>query len=136
MDLLYNRIVLYNRIILYNRTTSSLVLFIFTGVTFGVFEKIYFHLALRHLILAGLRGECAVKTKYELNFYHSRAPTSVNLCKSFKTLHMPRNKNAAQISTQDFHKIDTLAQTNKIKYNGLFLFPLHEKHEKNYFLNI
>ena len=42
MDLLYNRIVLYNRIILYNITISSLVLFIFTGVTFGVFDKIYF----------------------------------------------------------------------------------------------
>ena len=40
MDLLYNRIVLYNRIILYNRTISLLVLFIFTGVTFGVFNII------------------------------------------------------------------------------------------------
>ena len=39
VDLLYNRIALYNRIILYNRTTSSLVLFIFTGVTFGVFSS-------------------------------------------------------------------------------------------------
>ena len=38
MDLLYNRIVLYNKIILYNRTISSLALFIFTGVTFGVFD--------------------------------------------------------------------------------------------------
>ena len=43
MDLLYNRIVLYNR------TISSLVLFIFTGVTFGVFDKIYFCLALKAL---------------------------------------------------------------------------------------
>ena len=49
MDLLYNRIVLYNRIILYNRTISSLVLFIFTGVTFRVFDIIYFHLALKAL---------------------------------------------------------------------------------------
>ena len=49
MDLLYNRIVLYNRIILYNRTISSLVLFIFTGVTFGVFDIIYFRLALKAL---------------------------------------------------------------------------------------
>ena len=47
MDLLYNRIVLYNRIILYNRTISSLVLFIFTGVTFRVFEIICFRLALK-----------------------------------------------------------------------------------------
>ena len=38
MDLLYNRIALYNRIILYNRTISSLVLFIFTAVTFAVFD--------------------------------------------------------------------------------------------------
>ena len=40
---------LYNRIILYNRTISSLVLFIFTGVTFGVFDLIYFRLALKAL---------------------------------------------------------------------------------------
>ena len=32
---------LYNRIILYNRTINSLVLFIFTGVTFRVFDMIY-----------------------------------------------------------------------------------------------
>ena len=39
IDLCYNRIiVLYNRIILYNRTTSSLLLCIFTGVTFGGFD--------------------------------------------------------------------------------------------------
>ena len=49
MDLLYNRIVLYSRTILYNRTISSLVLFIFTGVTFGVFDVIYFRLALKAL---------------------------------------------------------------------------------------
>ena len=49
MDLLYNRIVLYNRIILYNRTISSLVLFTFTGVTFRVFDIIYFRLALKAL---------------------------------------------------------------------------------------
>ena len=40
---------LYNRIILYNRTISSLVLFIFTGVIFGVFDIIYFRLALKAL---------------------------------------------------------------------------------------
>ena len=40
---------LYNRIILYNRTISALVLFIFTGVTFGVFDIIYFRLALKAL---------------------------------------------------------------------------------------
>ena len=44
MDLLYNRIVLYNRIILYNTTISSLILFIFTDVAFGVFDIIYFRL--------------------------------------------------------------------------------------------
>ena len=49
MDFLYNRIVLYNRIILYNRTISSLVLFIFTGVTLAVFDIIYFGLALKAL---------------------------------------------------------------------------------------
>ena len=35
-------------LILYNRT-NSLVLFVFTGVTFGVFDIIYFPLALKHL---------------------------------------------------------------------------------------
>ena len=49
MDLLYNRIVLYNRIILYTRAISSLVLFIFTGETLGVFDIIYFCLALKAL---------------------------------------------------------------------------------------
>ena len=49
MDLLYNRIVLYNRIILYNRTIRSLVLFIFTGVTFGVFYITYHCLVLKTL---------------------------------------------------------------------------------------
>ena len=49
MDLLYNRIVIYNRIILYNRTISLLVLFTFTGVTFGDFDIIYFRLALKAL---------------------------------------------------------------------------------------
>ena len=49
MDLLYNKIVLYNRIILYSRTISLLVSFIFTGATFGVFDIIYFRLALKAL---------------------------------------------------------------------------------------
>ena len=49
VELFYNRIVLYYRIILYNRTISSLVLFTFTGVTFGVFDIIYFRLALKAL---------------------------------------------------------------------------------------
>ena len=70
MDLLYNRIVLYNRIIIYNRTISSLVLIIFIGVTFGVFDIIFFRLVLkRNWVLAGFRGECAVKLKYELKLY-------------------------------------------------------------------
>ena len=49
MDLLYNSTVLYNRIILCNRTVSLLVLFIFTGVTFGVSDIIYFRFALKAL---------------------------------------------------------------------------------------
>ena len=52
MDLLCNRILLYNRTVLYNRTISSLVLFTFTGVTFGLFDKIYFRLALKALDFA------------------------------------------------------------------------------------
>ena len=54
MDLLYNRIVIYSRTILYNKTISSLVLFIFTGVTFGVFDVIYFRLALKALDIGWL----------------------------------------------------------------------------------
>ena len=41
---------LYNRIILYNRTINSLVLFIFTGVTFRVFGMIYFPFSLNALL--------------------------------------------------------------------------------------
>ena len=33
----------------YNRTINSLVLFIFTGATFGVFDILYFRLALKAL---------------------------------------------------------------------------------------
>ena len=43
MDLLYNRIVLYIRAI------NLFVLFIFTGVTFGGLDIIYFRLALKAL---------------------------------------------------------------------------------------
>ena len=53
MDLLYNRTVLYNRIIPGNRTISSLVLFIFTDVIFGVFDIIYFRLVLKALDVGG-----------------------------------------------------------------------------------
>ena len=49
MDLLYNIIVLYNRIILYNKIISSVVLFIFTGVAFGVSDIIYFRFTLKAL---------------------------------------------------------------------------------------
>ena len=49
IDLLYNGIALYYRIMLYDRTITSLVLFIFTGVIFGVFDIIYFRLALKAL---------------------------------------------------------------------------------------
>ena len=40
---------LYNRIILYNRTISPLILFLFTAVAFGVFDIIFFRLALKAL---------------------------------------------------------------------------------------
>ena len=53
VNFFYNGL-LYNRIVLYNRTISSLVLFIFTGVTFGVFYIIYFCLALKALDIGQL----------------------------------------------------------------------------------
>ena len=42
---------------------------------------------------------------------------------------MPRNITAAQKSARDFHKSDTLAQTNQTKYDCSF-FAWHRKHKK------
>ena len=42
---------------------------------------------------------------------------------------MPRNITAAQKSARDFHKSDTLAQTNQTKYDCSF-FAWHRKHEQ------
>ena len=42
---------------------------------------------------------------------------------------MLRNITAAQKRAQDFHKSDTLAQTNQIKYD-CFFFARHRKHKK------
>ena len=53
VELFYNRIVLYYRIILYNRTISSLVLFTFTGVTFGVFNINYFRFCVNPIWTGG-----------------------------------------------------------------------------------
>ena len=66
LDLLYNRIVLYNRIILYNRTISLLVLFMFTGVTFGVFDIIYFRLTLKALDLNRFSWWMCCKTEIRI----------------------------------------------------------------------
>ena len=66
MYLLYNRTVLYNRIILCNRTISSLVLFIFTGVTFGVFDIIYFRLALKALDVSRFSWWMCCKTEIRI----------------------------------------------------------------------
>ena len=45
------------------------MLFIFAGETFGVFDIVYFRLALKAIDIGRFRGECAVKVKYELKFY-------------------------------------------------------------------
>ena len=63
MGLLYNRIVPYNRIMLYNRTIISLFLFILTGVIFGVFDLIYFGLALKALDISRFFGSMYFKNE-------------------------------------------------------------------------
>ena len=55
----------------------------------------------KHWILAGIRGKRAVKMKYELK---------------------SRNITAAQKRAPDFHKSDTLAQTNQMKMTAFFFF--------------
>ena len=130
MDLLYHGIVLYNRIILYNRTISSLVLFIFTGVIFGVFDIIYFRLALKALDIGRFSWWMCCKTEIPIKVLSLKSSNFSNFfSKSFKTLHMLRNITAAQTRVRDFHKNDALAQTNQVKYD-CFFFAWHRKHKK------
>ena len=107
--LLYNRIILCNRIILHNRT-SSMALFIFTSVTLWISDIIYFRRALKTLDIGRFSWWMCCK-----NWIWTKV-----LSKSFKTLHMPRNKTVAQKSARDLHKSDALAQTNQIKYDCFF----------------
>ena len=121
MDLLYNKIVLYNRIILYNRTISSLVLFIFTGVTFRVFDIIYFRLALKALSIGRFSWWMCFKNEIRTNVLSLKSsnfskfyPNSLKFCACQETT-------AVQKRAQDFHKSEVLAQTNQIKYDCFFL---------------
>ena len=41
---------------------------------------------------------------------------------------MPRNITTAQTGARDFHKSDTLAQINQIKYD--YFFTWHRKHNE------
>ena len=96
---------LYNRIILYNRTISSLVLYIFTGVTFEVFYIIYFCLALKALDIG--RFSCSMCCRNEIrtevlslkssNFskFHP-VPLKLCTCQEIQPLHKKR--------APDFHK--------------------------------
>ena len=52
-------------LILYNRT-NSLVLFVFTGVTFGVFDIIYFRLALKALDIGRFSWWVCCKTEIRI----------------------------------------------------------------------
>ena len=135
MDLLYNKIVLYNRIILYNKTISSLVLFIFTGVTFGVFDIIYFRLALKALDIGRFLRWMCFKNEMRTNVLSLKSsnfskyyPNSLKFCTCQETT-------AVQKRTRDFHKSDALVQTNQIKYD-CFFFCMAQKTSKNYFLKI
>ena len=47
---------------------------------------------------------------------------------------MPRNISAAQTAARDFHKNDTLSQTNQLKYDCFSLYGT--QNVKNYFLKI
>ena len=108
MGLLYNRIVLYNRITLYNRTITSLVLFIFTGVTFQVFDVIYFCLLLKALDIGRFLWWMCCKTKIQtkvsslkssnfIKFY----PNPLKLCKYQET--KPLHKKVPEISIKMMH---------------------------------
>ena len=66
---LHFRIVLNDKIMIYKRTISSLSLFIFTGVTFGVFDIVCFCFALKALDVDQFCSERVIKMKYTLKFY-------------------------------------------------------------------
>ena len=92
MYLLCNRTVLSNRIILCNRTISSLILFIFTGVTFGVFDIIYFRLALKALDISRFSWWMCCKTEIRIkdlslksSNYSNFFPNPLKLCTCRKT---------------------------------------------------
>ena len=92
MYLLCNRTVLYNRIILCNRTISSLILFIFTVVTFGVFDIIYFRLALKALDISRFSWWMCCKTEIRIkdlslksSNYSNFFPNPLKLCTCRKT---------------------------------------------------
>ena len=77
----------YNRIVLYNRTISSLVLFIFTGVIFGVFDIIYFRLALKALDIGRFSWWMCCKTEIRTKVLSSKSsnfskfyPNPLKLC--------------------------------------------------------
>ena len=119
MDLLYNRIVLYNRIILYNRTISSLALFVFTCVTFEVFDIIYFGLALNALDIGRFSWWMCCKTEIRTKVlslkssnFNKFSPNPLKLCICRET--------TAQKRVRDFHKSDALGQTDQIKYDCFF----------------
>ena len=65
---LHFRIVLNDKIMIYKRTISS-SLFIFTVVTFGVFDIVCFCFALKALDVDQFCSECVIKMKYTLKFY-------------------------------------------------------------------
>ena len=98
MDLLYNRTVLYNRIIPCNRTISSLVLFIFTGVIFGVFDIIYFRLVLKALDIGGFSWWMCCKTEIQIRVLFLKSsnfskffPNPLKLCTCRETWTLHKN---------------------------------------------
>ena len=98
-----------------------MVLFIFTAVAFGVFDIIYFRLALKALDIGQFSWWMCRKKEIQTKVLSLKSsnfskfyPNSLKLCTWWETT-------AAQKRVQEFYKNEALAQTNQINYDCFFL---------------